>query len=334
MSRDLRLEFPGALWHVTSRGNEQKDIFRDDDDRRFFLDFLGQAVERFNWILYQYVLMSNHFHLVIELTKESLSHGMKWLNGRYGQRFNRRHRRVGHLFHGRPKMKLVEKETYLLEVLRYVALNPVRAGMVDIPEKYAWGSHCSIVGLRESPSWLDVDRTLLFFAPEKAIARTCYQQFVHAAIGHTGSLWAKLVGQIYLGSEPWVERMREKVECKPRSDEYPGGQKRPDTRSMSDVIMAVSRILSVRENLIRFGHGGKARQLAAWLGCREGLDLRSIAASLRLRSTGGISMLIRACESELASEHDFQIAADECLRILRSVEKLRTEASTPTGLAR
>jgi REP element-mobilizing transposase RayT len=130
MSRPLRLEYPGSLWHVTVRGNGRQDVFRDDRDRQFLLELLGDCVNRFAWILPAYVLMSNHFHLVNELTSETLSRGMQWLNGTYSQAFNRRHERVGHLFQGRFKAFLIEKEAYFLEVLRYVVLNPVRAGMV------------------------------------------------------------------------------------------------------------------------------------------------------------------------------------------------------------
>ena len=151
MSRPLRLEFFGSLHHVTTRGNARQDIFRDDDDREFFLELLGSCVKRFDWILTAYVLMSNHFHLVTQLTSESLSRGMQWLNGKYAQAFNRRHRRVGHLLQGRPDMRLIEKETYFLKVLRYVVLNPVRADMVARPEHYIWSSHRAVLGYAPAP---------------------------------------------------------------------------------------------------------------------------------------------------------------------------------------
>jgi putative transposase len=130
MARPLRLEHPGGVWHITSRGNERRDIFHTDRDRLRFLEFLSKAARRYNWTVYAYVLMSNHFHLVIETPEMTLSRGMHWLNGVYAQWFNRTRDRVGHLFQGRPKAILIEREGYLLEVLRYVALNPVRARMV------------------------------------------------------------------------------------------------------------------------------------------------------------------------------------------------------------
>src|SRR6266567_1165722 len=163
MARPLRIEFPGALYHVTSRGNERRPIFRSDRDRLDFLDFLGQAARRFGWSVTAWVLMTNHFHLVIQTPEPNLSRGMHWLNGAYAGRFNRRHKRWGHLFGGRFKSFLIEKEAYLTEVLRYVVLNPVRAGMVERPEDYRWSSYRATAGLEAAPEWLDVDAALAPF---------------------------------------------------------------------------------------------------------------------------------------------------------------------------
>jgi len=130
MSRQLRIEYPGAIWHVTSRGNERRDIFRDDDDRHRFLRLLGKVVVIRRWNLHAWVLMANHYHLLIETPEIGLSRGVKWLNQRYAQAFNERHGRVGHLFQGRFKSVLVQREGHLLELLRYIVLNPVRCGIV------------------------------------------------------------------------------------------------------------------------------------------------------------------------------------------------------------
>ncbi|HWQ95123.1 MAG TPA: transposase, partial [Gammaproteobacteria bacterium] len=126
MSRPLRLEFPDALYHVTARGDRQEDIFEDDQDRELFLATLGQVISRFNWICHAWCLMDNHYHLLIQTPDGNLSKGMRQLNGVYTQASNRRHRRVGHLFQGRFKAILVDRDAYLLELSRYVVLNPVR----------------------------------------------------------------------------------------------------------------------------------------------------------------------------------------------------------------
>ena len=141
MARPLRIEYDGALYHITSRGNERKAIFRDDEDRKNFLDNLLKVDERFNWICHAYCLMNNHYHLIIETPDGNLSGGMRQLNGIYTQYFNRRHKRAGHIFQGRYKAVLIEKESYLLEVSRYVVLNPVRAKAVETPEDWQWSSY-------------------------------------------------------------------------------------------------------------------------------------------------------------------------------------------------
>ena len=152
MARPLRIEFPGAVYHVTSRGNEKRPIFKNDGDRKAFLAFLAETAKRFGWSITAWVLMTNHFHLVLQTPEPNLSRGMHWLNGSYAGWFNHAHKRWGHLFGGRFKAFLVEKEAYFTEVLRYVVLNPVRAGMVTTPEKYRWSSYRSTAGLEQLPT--------------------------------------------------------------------------------------------------------------------------------------------------------------------------------------
>ena len=130
MARPLRIEFDGALYHVTSRGNKREDIYLDDIDRLIFLDVLAEVCRRFNWVCHAYCQMTNHYHLLIETPDANLSLGMRHLNGVYTQKFNYHHDRVGHVFQGRYKGILVEKEAHLLELARYIVLNPVRARMV------------------------------------------------------------------------------------------------------------------------------------------------------------------------------------------------------------
>ena len=142
MSRPLRIEFPGALYHLTSRGDGRDDIYLTDDDRALFLSVLGQVCERFNWECHSYCLMTNHYHLMIETPDGNLSQGMRQLNGVYTQRFNQQHQRVGHVFQGRYKSILVQKESYFLELSRYIVLNPVRAGMVVKAEN--WQHYSSV----------------------------------------------------------------------------------------------------------------------------------------------------------------------------------------------
>lgn len=203
MSRPLRIEFPGAVYHVTSRGNARQEIFLDDDDRETFLATLAWVVERFGWICHAYCLMDNHFHLLIETPQPNLSLGMRQLNGVYTQRFNRTHQRVGHLFQGRFKAILVERDNYLLELCRYIVLNPVRAHMVVSAGEYRWSSFLATVGEAPVPAGLTIDWVLSQFAKTKAVARKRYSSFVEEGVS-LPSPWGELRGQVLLGSDQFV----------------------------------------------------------------------------------------------------------------------------------
>ena len=156
MARPLRIEFPGALYHLTARGNARQAIFLDDGDRRGFLDLLGRTCKRLEWRCWAWCLMTNHYHLVVETPQANLGRGMRQLNGVYSQAFNRIHGRVGHLFQGRYKAILVEREAHLLEVCRYVVRNPVRAGLVAEPGAWPWSSYRATAGGAAAPDWLEI----------------------------------------------------------------------------------------------------------------------------------------------------------------------------------
>jgi len=180
MARPLRLEFAGALYHVTARGNERRSIFLGDadGDRAAFLDVLGATCERFNWLVHAYCLMTNHYHLLVETPDANLSKGMRQLNGVFTQYVNRTHTRVGHLFQGRFKAILVERESYLLELSRYVVLNPVRARMVATRGDWPWSSYRATVGEAPAPEFLGTDGMLRAFAEERTAAVAGYRRFV------------------------------------------------------------------------------------------------------------------------------------------------------------
>ena len=205
MARPLRIEVPHAIYHVTSRGNARQKIVRHDGDRRRFLTLLAQVTDRFGWLCHAYCLMDNHYHLLIETPRPNLSQGMRQLNGTYTQAFNRRHHRVGHLFQGRFKAILVEKEAHLLELCRYVVLNPVRAHLVRRLEQWKWSSYQATAGREPAPPYLTVNWILGQFGGRLRAAQRAYQKFV--AEGHQDpSPWDKLRGQIYLGDDDFIAK--------------------------------------------------------------------------------------------------------------------------------
>ncbi|HET9373266.1 MAG TPA: transposase [Vicinamibacterales bacterium] len=177
MARPLRLDFGGALHHVIARGNRKAIIFADDDDCSDFLTRLDRISLRLRWRVWAFCLMPNHFHLLVETPTPTLSRGMRDLNGGFAQYLNRRRDLVGHVFQGRYKALLVDREGYALQVVRYIVRNPIRAGLCQTLTDWRWSSHRATLGLASTPDCLASSRVLRFFGPPKtAIER--YSEFV------------------------------------------------------------------------------------------------------------------------------------------------------------
>lgn len=224
MARPLRIEFAGGLYHVTSRGNARQDIYIEDPDRTAFLQLIDKTRTRFDWYVHAYCLMGNHYHLLIETATPTLAKGMKLINGCYTQFFNRKHRRVGHLFQGRYKAILVDKEDYLLELARYIVLNPVRARMVRSAAQWEWSSYRATAGLTDSESLLTTDWILSCFAEKKIPAQKRYRRFVQSGRNQP-SPWDELKNQIYLGDDDFVEEAQCKLDPDQSLRDIPRKQK-------------------------------------------------------------------------------------------------------------
>lgn len=220
MARPLRIEYPGAVYHLTGRGNERKDIFRDDSDRRAFLNTLQRVCSRYHWLCHAYCLMGNHYHLLVETPDGNLSIGMRQLNGVFTQWFNRRHRRTGHLFQGRFKAVVIQKDSHLLEVCRYVVLNPVRAHMVDRPDQWPWSSFRATAGLEKVHPCLTVDWILRQFSYPRKKAEAAYRKFIRDGID-AESIWRNLKAQSILGEEDFVESLLDHVRGREHIAEIP-----------------------------------------------------------------------------------------------------------------
>lgn len=181
MPRAHRLQVAGGVYHLTDRGNRRQEIFRDAGDRELFLGLLDGLARRRGWIGLGYCLMHNHYHLVVETPDEDLSAGMQWLNGTYAQLFNYRHGYDGHLFQGRFHSTLVESQWHLLELSRYLALNPVRAGLCVHPRQWRWGSYRSVVGADRPRAFLRPGRVLGSFGTPASSAQKRFEAFVNDA---------------------------------------------------------------------------------------------------------------------------------------------------------
>jgi putative transposase len=259
VARPLRIEFAGALYHVTARGNERKPIVRDDVDRELWLQRLERVCSRFGWLVYAYCLMDNHFHLLVETPVPNLARGMRELNGVYAQHFNLRHGRSGHLFGGRYGALLVKRDSHLLEGARYVVLNPERMEDPTVRyDRYRWSSYRATAGICPAPDFLAHERLLELFAPERAEAQRLYRAFVRAGLQGSDPK-AEALGEIYLGDRDFARRRRPR---RPASTEVPRVQREP-------IGCSLEGLLDERgDDALAFAYraGYSLRELAAVLG--------------------------------------------------------------------
>lgn len=205
MTRPLRIEFPGAIYHITARGDRKAPIYCDDTDRLVWLQTLGEVCAQCNFVAYAFCQMGNHYHLLLEAVDGNLSQGMRQLNGVYSQYFNRRHGLVGHVFQGRYNAILVQRGTYFLEVARYIVLNPVRAQLVTAPENWPWSSYQSTIQAVPAPAWLDVNHLLKHWADSLPNAVSMYRQFVLAGIGIPSPM-SQTRRQLLLGDDDFIKQ--------------------------------------------------------------------------------------------------------------------------------
>lgn len=286
MARPLRIEFAGAVYHVTSRGNGRQKIFLDEYDNRKFLELFGKTLERFNWVCHAYCLMVNHYHLMIETPDANLSQGMHHLNATFCQAHHRRHDTVGHLFQGRFKAIVIDRESYLLELARYVVLNPVRAGLVARPEEWPWSSYRATAGLpapahKEAPSesapaqipppnhapFLTTDWLLAQFGPNRTAARQRYLEFVSSGIG-LDSPWPQLKSQLFLGEETFIDKLKDAIPEKTAVKEIPLRQRYANRPSMTEIFSGLQskkrRNEAIATSYLTYGY--QQKEIANFLG--------------------------------------------------------------------
>jgi REP element-mobilizing transposase RayT len=287
MARPLRIEFPGAVYHVTSRGHRREPVFRDDDDHQLFLDVVAEAMDRFDAQVLAYCLLDNHYHLVLHTRRGNLSRLMRHVNGVYTQTFNRRHDVEGHLFRGRFKAILVDRDAYLLTVCRYVERNPVAAKLVKAPGNWPWSSYLAHAGEAPTPVWLDtagLHGYLLGRTPatarDRATAARRYVALVAQHAAQDATLWKDgLRQQIFLGDEAFADRML-------ANSGQQGGRNRKDPRAPR------ARVRTLRQWITAAG----SREEGLWHAYRDGgMTMTAMAAELGL-SVSRVSRLIASVD--------------------------------------
>jgi putative transposase len=250
MSRPLRVEYPGAVYHITARGNEKKAIFRDHRDRESFLDILAQSKKIYGIRLFAYVLMDNHFHLLLETPLGNLSQFMRRFTITYTSYFNRIHNRVGHLFQGRYKSILVDKESYLSELSRYIHLNPVRTKELKnkTPEEkwnylmnYPWSSLRGYLGKKSKEPFLEHSLILADFGGDTNLGRRAYQKRTKEDLTGQLEIKRKVIGQAILGGDPFIKWVKDTFYSKKRDRECPGLAELKRYRALEEVLEILSK---------------------------------------------------------------------------------------------
>jgi putative transposase len=258
MARPLRICIPGGVYHLVSRGNGRARIYHDDVDRSRFLSTFARVIERFAWLCHAYCLMDNHYHLVVETPRPNLSTGMQQLNGGYAREFNERHGCFGHVFEARYRSILVEKDSHLLAVCRYVVLNPFRAGMSAGPGAYRWSSYAATAGEARPEPFLTTDWVLGNFARTRGPAQARYRDFVAAG---SGDDIADAVRGERLGSPTFL---RDRHDHEPPLAEIPRAQVEPLPPALGEIFLSDPHT-PVATAYRR--HGYTLREIAEYLQC-------------------------------------------------------------------
>jgi REP element-mobilizing transposase RayT len=311
MARPLRVCYPGAFYHITSRGNEKKKIFKGAVDRKRFLSYLESATLRYDAVIHVYCLMGNHYHLLLETPSGNLSQIMRHINGAYTTYFNTKHRRVGHLLQGRYKAILVERDEYAKALSRYIHQNPLRAGMVEKLEDFQWSSYLDYIGERRSPAWLRKEFVLGYFAHGPGSIQNKYREFVCAAPDAIDdNPLSEVVESTILGSDDFVRHIKEKfVQGRAPHRDLPALNALITKPTIEEIIKAVKSVLGHQPAL--------SRNVSIYL-CHKftGQTLKEIGRVFQIGESA-VSQASRRIEQKLKREEKLFIVVEQLQRKLK-----------------
>jgi putative transposase len=322
MARPLRIERAGGWYHITARGNERRAIYRDNRDRQHFCELLAELVGQFNLALHAFVLMDNHYHLLLELREANLSRAVQWLNTSYSLWFNRRHGRCGHLFQGRFKSVIVDAPQWGLFLSRYIHLNPVRIGKLGLNKsgqqrmragaggapaaeqvrdriarlrRYRWSSYRAHIGLAKAPSWLECRAVLGLGGGRKGQERRHYREYVETAVreGLVKSPWEELREQVVLGSREFLTGLKQHL-GEDNLEQRNARRLREQRPDLAGVIRCVEDVKGEKWEAFRDRHGDTGRDLVLYVGRKAcGLKLRELAQVVGTEEYAVVAMAVK-----------------------------------------
>ncbi|MFH1037862.1 MAG: transposase [PVC group bacterium] len=319
MGRALRIEFPGAFYHVTARGNGAQPIFLADADRRRLITILQNAILKFRIRIHGYIFMTNHYHLLLETPLGNLSRSMHFINVAYTNYFNIRHKRIGHVLQGRYKGILIEKEQYLLVVSRYIHLNPVRAGMVSKPQLFPWSSYRDFLTHRDT--WISRDDILNTFSRDRNVAIVLYKNFVEGDNSVNNPFEGIKAGTI-LGSEEFVEEALAGLDGKKISSEIPSYRQLLKVPTLDDIIEAVADYFGIdRETILQRTRNNIPKKVALYLGYTySDCNLHELGQVLGGITYTACGKAIKRFEEERESDKKLDQEVSDLIKIMSNVK--------------
>ncbi len=321
MARQLRIEFTGAFYHITSRGNLRDAVFFDDKDRERFIEILCKTKERYGYLLHAYILMDNHYHLLMETPKANISRIMQNVNTSYTVYVNKRYGRSGHLFQGRFKGLVVDKNEYLVTLSRYIHLNPVRAGIVKRPEDYRWTSYRTFIDKAAKQRLVDTADTLGIFSEKRGKAIGRYKAFVEAGLGGSENPLKEVEAGIILGRGRFRDKIGRILDLVKKDEELPQVKKLRGEKSLEGIVKTCGKHFNLESwELIRRRRGLPARQTAIYLSkVLSGRTNRAIGEYFCIKGVA-VSKVIRATEEKIAGDKMFRRQIAELKESILSVK--------------
>lgn len=324
MARSLRIQYPGAWYHIMNRGGYRRVVFLNDSDRSDFLRLLGETIEMWSIEVHAYALMNTHYHLLIHTPRGNISRAMRHIDGVYTQRYNLRHKLDGHLFRGRYKSILVDQDTYLLEIIRYIHLQAVRASFVRRPEDYRWSSHRAYLFNQENVLWLSTSKIYSMFSKREKDARRRMDEFVNKGLPpEVEQFYSKQRLAPFLGSEKFIQKIKDTYISPAReSYEIPDSKIKSKRRSVDIINSAVCEHYVISPSLLRAtakGIPNRARDVAVYLARKTGgYSLNEIAGFYNFSNYSGVNSTIRRMEQRL-------ITNNELVKIINKLKEIVSE---------